>query len=219
VSLLICKAARLLRAVGKPSPEQFRDPVSFLLIHRRVQRLPQQLQELRSSFGSRYGCAYLRVAHDPGQGQRTGAGPKRFGPSAEFFRRSNGERVLRFSRGKTRVIVEIEIVGELAKIIDECLAASVVRSTFVHREDGERYTTDGLTSMFRRHCIAAEVSDFGLRDLRAKGATDMVRNGKDIRHVQHLLGHGSVRTTEIYIKGLLPTTVRANETPIIASVK
>ena len=44
--------------------------------------------------------------------------------------RPNGERILRFSRGKTRVVVEIEIVGELAKIIDECLAASVVRSTF-----------------------------------------------------------------------------------------
>ena len=64
--------------------------------------------------------------------------------------------------------MEIETVGELAKIIDECLAASVVRSTFVHREDGERYTTDGLTSMFRRHCIAAKVGDFDLRDLRAR---------------------------------------------------
>jgi hypothetical protein len=28
---------------------------------------------------------------------------------------------LRFARGKTRVVVEIEIVGELAKIIDERL--------------------------------------------------------------------------------------------------
>jgi integrase len=35
--------------------------------------------------------------------------------------RPNGERVLRFARGKTRVVVEIEIVGELAKIIDERL--------------------------------------------------------------------------------------------------
>ena len=53
-----------------------------------------------------------------------------------------------------------------------------MRSTFVHREDGERNTTDGLTSMFRRHCIAAKVSDFGLRDLRAKGATDEYRAGR-----------------------------------------
>ena len=75
--------------------------------------------------------------------------------------------------------------------------------------------------MFRRYCDAdkANVRDFGLRDLRAKGATEMVRRGADIRRVQHLLGHASVRTTEIYVKGLLPTTVRPNETPIIASVK
>ena len=44
-----------------------------------------------------------------------------------------------------------------------------LRGTLVHREDGERFTTDGLTPMFRRHCVAANVSDFGLRDLRAKG--------------------------------------------------
>ena len=34
------------------------------------------------------------------------------------LRRHNGDRVLRFARGKTQVVVEIEIVGELAKIID-----------------------------------------------------------------------------------------------------
>jgi len=132
-------------------------------------------------------------------------------------RRPNGERVLRFARGKTRVVVEIEIVGELAKIIDECLAASVVRSTFVHRKDGERYTTDGLTSMFLRHCVAAKVTDFGLRDLRAKGATDEYRAGRPIRELQHLLGHKSVRTTEIYLKELIPETVRPNERPMIAA--
>lgn len=136
-----------------------------------------------------------------------------------ILRRPNGERVLRFARGKTRVVVEIEIVGELAKIIDECLAASVVRSTFVHREDGQPYTTDGLTSMFRRHCIAAKVSDFGLRDLRAKGATDEYRAGRPIRELQHLLGHKSVRTTEIYLKELIPETVRPNERPMIAGSK
>jgi site-specific recombinase XerD len=96
-----------------------------------------------------------------------------------------------------------------------------VYPTFVHRRDGKRFTVDGIGAMFRRYCSPdkANVQHFGLRDLRAKGATDMVRRGIDIPRVQHLLGHASVRTTEIYIKGLLPTTVRPNETPIIASVK
>ena len=61
--------------------------------------------------------------------------------------------------------------------------------------------------MFRRHCIAAKVSDFGLRDLRAKGATDEYHAGRTIRELQHLLGHKSVRTTETYLKELIPETV------------
>jgi integrase len=54
--------------------------------------------------------------------------------------------------------------------------------------------------MFRRHSIAAKVSDFGLRDLRAKGATDEYRAGRPTRELQHLRGHNSVRTTEIYYR-------------------
>jgi hypothetical protein len=34
-----------------------------------------------------------------------------------------------------------------------------------------------------------------------------------------LLGHKSVRTTEIYLKELIPETVRPNERPIIAGSK
>ena len=52
--------------------------------------------------------------------------------------------------------------------------------------------------MFRRYCIKASVSDFRLRDLRAKGATDMFRADPNaIRKIQLLLGHKSVQTTEI----------------------
>ena len=67
--------------------------------------------------------------------------------------------------------------------------------------------------------IVAKVSDFGLRDLRAKGATDEYRAGRPIRELQNLLGHKSVRTTEIYLKELIPETVRPNERPMIAGSK
>lgn len=138
-----------------------------------------------------------------------------------IIRSAAGDRVLRFQRGKTGVWVEVAVVGELAQVIDEALAASVVRATFVHREDGGAYTVDGVGAMFRRYCSEekANVRDFGLRDLRAKGATDMYRANIDIRHIQKLLGHKSVQTTEIYLKSLIPETVRPNEVPIVASVK
>jgi integrase len=89
-----------------------------------------------------------------------------------------------------------------------------------HRQLGKlasRHTNNSVSVVCYRGDGNEE--DFGLRDLRAKRATDMVRRGIGIRRVHHLLGHASVRTTEIYIKGLLPTTVQPNETPIIASVK
>ena len=73
--------------------------------------------------------------------------------------------------------------------------------------------------MFRRHCVEAGVADFGLRDLRAKGATDMFREKIPIRTIQLLLGHASVQTTEIYLKELIPETVRPNETTIVGSRK
>ena len=75
-------------------------------------------------------------------------------------------------------------------MVDDALAESPVYPTFVHREDGGRYTVDGIGAMFRRYCDAKHenVSDFGVRDLRAKGATDMYRARMDIRHIQKLLG-------------------------------
>lgn len=133
----------------------------------------------------------------------------------------NGRRTLRFRRGKTKVPVEVEIVGELAIALAPFLDIPTLHPTFVRKQDGTAYTVDGIGSMFRRYCDEkhAKVPDFGLRDLRAKGATDMYRAGVDIRHIQRLLGHKSVQTTEIYLKELLAEIVRPNERPILGLVK
>jgi integrase len=71
-----------------------------------------------------------------------------------------------------------------------------VRTLALHTREGERYIRDGIAAMFRRSCVGtkekpvdSESRDFGLRDLRAKGATDMYRISVDIRLIQHLLGH------------------------------
>jgi len=81
--------------------------------------------------------------------------------------------------------------------------------------------------MFRRYCVGTKdypveprYRDFGLRDLRAKGATDMYRAARSSIHkIQVLLGHKSVQTTEIYLKGLVTEIVRPNEVPTVALVK
>lgn len=143
----------------------------------------------------------------------------RLGPR-NIVRYDDGRRTLRFRRGKTNVQVEIEVVGELEAALDPFLQNPTLHPTFVRREDGKPYTVDGIGAMFRRSCVKANVSDFGLRDLRAKGATDMFRaDPNSIRKIQLLLGHKSVQTTEIYLKGLLTEIVRPNERPIIALVR
>jgi integrase len=143
----------------------------------------------------------------------------RLGPR-NVVRYEHGRRTLRFRRGKTNVQVEVEIVGDLEMSLAPFLENPSLHPTFVRREDGKPYTVDGIGAMFRRFCSKVSVSDFGLRDLRAKGATEMFRaDPNSIRKIQLLLGHKSVQTTEIYLKGLFTEIVRPNERPIIARVK
>jgi site-specific recombinase XerD len=91
----------------------------------------------------------------------------------------------------------------------------VVHQTFVHRGDGKRYTYDGISCMFRRYVKKCGLKDFGLYDLKGKAATDMYRAGVPLEQIQHLLGHTSIKTTEIYIKARLPDLVAPTSRPMV----
>jgi site-specific recombinase XerD len=67
----------------------------------------------------------------------------------------------------------------------------------------------------RRRQLRCSVKDFGLYDLKGKAATDMVRAGVPLEQIPHLLGHASIRTTEIYIKTRLPDLVAPTARPLI----
>ncbi|MBC3919754.1 tyrosine-type recombinase/integrase [Undibacterium sp. CY18W] len=64
--------------------------------------------------------------------------------------------------------------------------------------------------MFGRYVRKEDLTNFGMYDLKGKGATDMYRSGTPIERIQHLLGHESVTTTEIYIKARLPDVSMPN---------
>ena len=67
-----------------------------------------------------------------------------------------------------------------------------------------------ISSMFRDACVAAGVTDFGIYDLKGKGATDMYRDGERLSVICALCGHDSEGTTERYIKARLHEVVEPN---------
>lgn len=124
-------------------------------------------------------------------------------------------RVLRVSQGKTGKTVDIVLAGDLEKLVDEHLAAKTVWPTFVHMRAGKRYTYSGIAAMFRRYMKKTGLADFGLYDIKGKGATGMYRTGVSLERVQQLLDHNSVTTTEIYIKARLPDIAMPNMREIL----
>lgn len=64
---------------------------------------------------------------------------------------------------------------------------------------GGQLTTDVLRRIIRRHAKAAGLGQtVSTHSLRHACATEMLRGGASVRHVQELLGHASLTTTQIY---------------------
>ena len=66
---------------------------------------------------------------------------------------------------------------------------------------GERFAPDTLSRIVRQHVTAAELGKSGSCHMfRHTMATLMLEGGADIRHIQEILGHASLESTEIYTR-------------------
>lgn len=114
------------------------------------------------------------------------------------------EGQLQVHQGKTRTRLRIEVVGELAAVIERIMvrkAAHKVYSTrLIVNEYGRPIGTNALARRFQKAREAAGVVGVQFRDLRAKAATDKADSAGDVRQAQQQLGHTSVVMTEDYIR-------------------
>ena len=115
------------------------------------------------------------------------------------------EGILHISQQKTGAKLRFEISGKLKEIIDR-----------IHQDNGYLFlnsygkplTRDSLgrqflelrkTVMQQRPELAEELSNFQVRDLRAKAATDIYLSA-DTRSASNQLGHASEQMTKTYIR-------------------
>ncbi len=116
----------------------------------------------------------------------------------------NGSLMVREGKGKKDRMVPLgDRAGQwIDKYNDEVRPGLVLEPDegwlFLH-EFGEAFKNNRLTDLVKRYIGAAGIGKSGACHLfRHTMATLMLDNGADIRHIQAILGHSQLSTTEIY---------------------
>ena len=63
---------------------------------------------------------------------------------------------------------------------------------------GSRLTRQGFWLILKAYAQRADIGDITPHTLRHTFATHAIHRGADLREVQHLLGHVSISTTQVY---------------------
>jgi len=112
-------------------------------------------------------------------------------------------RVVRIVQGKGRKDRQVPVGKVAAQFLGEYLRQ--VRPVLLKKKKADSRLflmgTDLLRQRFRKHREAAHLGDiYTVHSLRHSCATEMLRGGASVRHVQELLGHSSIDTTQDYTR-------------------
>lgn len=120
---------------------------------------------------------------------------------------NRGEITVRGKGGKVRLVFLSNIAKEklndfLKKRvdIDNALFIRVPKNEKFGKQENLRLSTRSIQRIIKKYAIKAGIvgKKVSPHTIRHSLATDLLRNGADIRSVQALLGHSSVTTTQIY---------------------
>ena len=83
---------------------------------------------------------------------------------------------------------------------DEALFIRIPKNAKFFKDSDLRLTPRSIQRILKKYSIRAGIvgKKISPHTLRHSFATDLLRNGADIRSVQAMLGHASVTTTQIY---------------------
>lgn len=120
---------------------------------------------------------------------------------------NRGELSIRGKGSKIRMVFLSDEARESIKIylkkrtdVDEALFIRIPKSQNFSKESDLRLTPRSIQRIIKKYSIKAGIigKNVSPHTLRHSFATDLLRNGADIRSVQAMLGHASVTTTQIY---------------------
>jgi len=104
---------------------------------------------------------------------------------------------IRASKGrKDRVVM---LSQKLAPILKQYINEYIPRQFLFENPKGGKYSATSIRSFFKRSLIKAKIPiPATVHTLRHSFATHLLEQGTDIRHIQELLGHKKLETTQIY---------------------
>ena len=120
---------------------------------------------------------------------------------------ARGEISIRGKGGKIRLVFlsndaqdNIKKYLDKRSDVDEALFIRIPKSKNFSKDSDLRLTSRSIQRIVKKHATKAGIigKDVSPHTLRHSHATDLLRNGADIRSVQSMLGHASVTTTQIY---------------------
>src|SRR3989344_8669973 len=120
---------------------------------------------------------------------------------------NRGEFSIRGKGSKLRVVfLSDQAVNDIKKYLDnrsdadEALFIRIPPNMAFGKYSDLRLTPRSIQRIVKKHSIKAGIigKDVSPHSIRHSMATDLLRNGADIRSVQAMLGHSSVTTTQIY---------------------